>query len=62
MSDTTTGDTTEAQEEAPEVDELRQGWLGTMTEALGDAVVGSHIRTGRTLWVRVARDAWFDAA
>jgi NADH-quinone oxidoreductase subunit C len=63
MSDTTTDDAaTEAQEEAPEVDEVRQGWLGTLTEALGDALVGSHIAPGRGLWVRVARDSWFDAA
>jgi NADH-quinone oxidoreductase subunit C len=63
MSDTTTGDVaTEAQEEAPEVDEVRQGWLGTLTEALGDAVVGSHVAPGRDLWVRVSRDSWFDAA
>jgi NADH-quinone oxidoreductase subunit C len=63
MSDTTTGDAaTEAQDGAPEVDEVRQGWLGALTEALGDAVVGSHIAPGRGLWVRVARDSWFDAA
>jgi NADH-quinone oxidoreductase subunit C len=63
MSDTTTGDVAaEAQEEAPEVDEVRQGWLGTLTGALGDAVVGSHIAPGRGLWVRVTRDSWFDAA
>jgi NADH-quinone oxidoreductase subunit C len=63
MSDTTTDDaTTEAGDEAPEVDELRQGWLATLTEAVGNAVVGSHIAPGRGLWVRVDRDAWFDAA
>jgi NADH-quinone oxidoreductase subunit C len=63
MSDTTTGDAaTEAQDGAPEVDEVRQGWLGALTEALGDAVVGSHIAPGRGLWVRVARDSWFEAA
>jgi NADH-quinone oxidoreductase subunit C len=45
-----------------EVDELRQGWLDTLSGALGDAVVGSHVAPGRTLWVRVTRDAWFDAA
>ena len=45
-----------------EVDERRQVWLDTLTGALGDAVVGSHIAPGRTLWVRVTRDAWFDAA
>jgi NADH-quinone oxidoreductase subunit C len=64
MSDTTTDDaTTEGHgEEVPEVDELRQGWLSTLHEVLGDAVVGSHIALGRTLWVRVTRDSWFDAA
>ena len=63
MADTTTGDAaTEAQEGAPEVDEARQRWLAALTEALGDAVVGSHIAPGRGLWVRVARDSWFDAA
>jgi NADH-quinone oxidoreductase subunit C len=63
MADATTGDaTTETPEEAPEVDEVRQGWLGTLTDALGGAVVGSHIAPGRGLWVRVARDSWFDAA
>jgi NADH-quinone oxidoreductase subunit C len=64
MSDTTATDNTptEGQEETPEVDEVRQGWLHTLTEALGDAVVGSHVVPGRSLCVRVARDSWFDAA
>jgi NADH-quinone oxidoreductase subunit C len=65
-TDTTTDATTEAPEtedgETPETDERRQGWLDALTGALGDAVVGSHIAPGRTLWVRVERDAWFDAA
>ncbi|HET6953355.1 MAG TPA: NADH-quinone oxidoreductase subunit C [Acidimicrobiales bacterium] len=47
---------------APEVDEARQGVLDTLTEALGGAVLGSHIAPGRALWVRVAREAWFEAA
>jgi NADH-quinone oxidoreductase subunit C len=60
---TTDATTTEAQDaQDTETDELRQGWLDTLSEALGDAVIGSHIAPGRTLWVRVARDAWFDAA
>jgi NADH-quinone oxidoreductase subunit C len=72
MSDTSdtateTGEATEAAEtaeaaEQAEVDELRQGWLDRLSQALGDGVVGSQIAPGRTLWVRVARDAWFDAA
>ena len=48
--------------ETVEVDERRQVWLDTLTGPLGDAVVGSHIAPARTLWVRVTRDAWFDAA
>jgi NADH-quinone oxidoreductase subunit C len=59
-SDSGTG--TEGEAAEVEVDELRQGWLDTLGETLGDAVVGSHIAPGRALWVRVDRDAWFDAA
>ena len=59
---TDTADAATDEEGPPEVDELRQGWLDTLTGALGDAVVGSHIAPGRVLWVRVERDAWFDAA
>jgi NADH-quinone oxidoreductase subunit C len=70
MSDTTTDDVTDgpagaavgAEDVSPEVDELRHGWLGALTEVLGDAVVGSHIAVGSALWVRVTRDSWFDAA
>ncbi|MBN2622387.1 MAG: hypothetical protein JXA83_03410, partial [Acidimicrobiales bacterium] len=45
-----------------EVDDARQGLLDVFTDALGDAVVGSHIEPGRGLWVRVTRDAWVAAA
>ena len=48
--------------EAPELDEARQGVLATLTDALGDALVGSHIAPGRALWVRVRREAWTAAA
>jgi NADH-quinone oxidoreductase subunit C len=53
-----------AETEAPEVevDEGRQGVLDVLTEALGDALVGSRIVPGRGLWVRVTRDAWVTAA
>jgi NADH-quinone oxidoreductase subunit C len=64
-TDTATGtatDTAEPDAEAPEVDEAREAVLASLTEALGDAVVGSHIAPGRGLWVRVARDAWVEAA
>lgn len=62
-TDTAAEEATEATEEAaPEVDERRQGWLDVLTAALGDAVVGHHVSPGRGLWLRVERDAWFDAA
>ncbi len=56
-------DTTEAPaEEAAPRDDLREGLLEALTLELGDAVVGSHIRPGDDLWVRVTRDAWATAA
>jgi NADH-quinone oxidoreductase subunit C len=68
VSDTTTDPapeatdaSTEAAEAAP-TDELREGLLATLSEELGDRVLGSHIQPGRELWVRVARDAWVEAA
>jgi NADH-quinone oxidoreductase subunit C len=59
MSDATgtTDEVTEA-----EADEAREAVLAALTEALGDAVVGSHVQPGRGLWVRVAREAWTVAA
>jgi NADH-quinone oxidoreductase subunit C len=48
--------------EARPRDEAREAVLATLTEALGDAVVGSHVAPGRGLWVRVTRDSWFAAA
>jgi NADH-quinone oxidoreductase subunit C len=44
--------------EAPPRDEQREAILARVTELLGDAVVGSHIRPGDDLWVRVTREAW----
>jgi NADH-quinone oxidoreductase subunit C len=48
-------------------DELREGLLATITEGLGDAVLGHHVSPGRAsspgeLWVRVDRTAWTGAA
>lgn len=45
-----------------ETDDAREALLATFREALGDAVVGSHITPGRALWVRVTREAWAHAA
>ena len=49
-------------DDAPEVDEAREGVLATLRDALGDALVDSHIAPGQGLWVRVTRDAWSAAA
>jgi NADH-quinone oxidoreductase subunit C len=51
-------------EEAPEVatDEQREALLAVFSGHLGDAVVGSHIKPGQGLWIRVATAAWAEAA
>jgi NADH-quinone oxidoreductase subunit C len=64
MSDTTATETeaeTQTEPEAP-TDEARQSVLDQLRSALGDALVDSHIAVGRGLWIRVTRDAWFEAA
>ncbi len=48
--------------DAPVVDERREALLVTLSDELGDAVVGSHIRPLDDLWVRVDREAWPTAA
>ena len=48
--------------EAPPADELRDALLADVTKELGDAVVDSHIRAGDDLWIRIATDAWGEAA
>jgi NADH-quinone oxidoreductase subunit C len=60
-ADTTT-ETPAEDEVAVEVDERRQAVLDELTTRLGDAVVGSHVRPGDDLWVRVTREAWPEAA
>jgi NADH-quinone oxidoreductase subunit C len=60
-ADTST-ETTADDEVVVEVDERRQAVLDELTARLGDAVVGSHIRPGDDLWVRVTREAWPEAA
>ena len=62
MADATDTRADDAEAEGPAVDEAREAVLATFTEALGDAVVGSHVLPGRDLWVRVTRDAWTAAA
>jgi len=53
--------------DTPEVDETprdeaREELLAAFTAELGDAIVGSHIRPGADLWLRVERDAWQELA
>lgn len=50
--------TPDEESEAGERDELREGQLDVFRAELGEALVGSHIRPGKDLWVRVERDAW----
>lgn len=50
MSSTT--DTTEAR------DERREAELARVSSALGDAVVGSHLKANDDIWIRVSADAW----
>lgn len=57
-------DATATEEVAPEVvtDDRREALLAQLTEHLGDAVVDSFIKPGLGLWVRVATEAWSEAA
>ncbi len=48
----------EAEVEAPPVDERRQALLESFRAELGADVVGSHIRPGDDLWIRVSNEAW----
>lgn len=52
--------TEEDEVEAPEPDPLREGALAQISDALGDALLGSHIRPGDELWIRVGRDDWVE--
>ena len=50
---------TEATEEEPtETDERREALLASLTERLGDDLLGSHIQPGLDLWIRVTPTAW----
>ncbi len=48
-------------EEAPR-DEVREAMVEALRAELGDALLGSHIVPGDDVWVRVANDAWREAA
>jgi NADH-quinone oxidoreductase subunit C len=51
--------TTETEVAEP-IDEARTALLAALTAKLGGALVGSHIRPGDELWIRVSVDAWAD--
>jgi len=48
--------------EAPPVDEQRDALVAALADALGDALVDSHVVPGVDVWVRVTAGAWVDAA
>ena len=52
---------TDTEAEAPAVDEQRDQLVADLRAELGDAVVGSHVRPGDDLWVRVTRESWREA-
>jgi NADH-quinone oxidoreductase subunit C len=56
--DTATDAPADGAEEVTETDEAREALLASFTDALGDAVVGSHVLPGKDLWIRVGADAW----
>jgi NADH-quinone oxidoreductase subunit C len=61
MADDATATAEDVGAEAPEVDEKNEALLARFAEALGAGLVDSHIANG-TLWARVAREAWVEAA
>lgn len=48
--------------EAEETDETRQALLSRIRGEFGDALVGSHVRPGDDLWVRVTTESWGELA
>jgi NADH-quinone oxidoreductase subunit C len=49
-------------EEAAPTDDVRSGLLAAFEEELGEALVGSYVRPGVDIWIRVRPDAWLTAA
>ena len=62
MADDTTTAPEATEEEPVETDEAREQLLASFTDALGDALVDSHILAGKDLWIRVSTEAWGEAA
>ena len=62
MADDTTTAPEATDDEADETDEAREQLLASFTDALGDSLVASHVLPGKDLWLRVAPEAWTEAA
>jgi len=57
----TEAETAEPEPEPIPTDEGREALVESLRSELGDALVGSQIRPGDDVWVRVTRDAWREA-
>jgi len=62
VSQLSSADTQTPEESAAATDEVREAVLATFTSRLGEGVVGSHIRPGDDLWIRVDRAQWHEVA
>ncbi len=60
-ADTTTEAAVDEVGQAPS-DDRRDELVSMYRDELGDDVVGTHVRPGDDVWVRVNRDAWVEAA
>jgi NADH-quinone oxidoreductase subunit C len=62
LSDAPTTEAPPADAEPVTIDDRREALLAVFNEHLGDAVLGSHVKPGQGLWIRVTTDAWAAAA
>ena len=62
VSQLSSADTQTPEEAVAEIDEAREAVLAEFTSRLGEGVLGSHIRPGDDLWIRVDRSRWADTA
>ncbi len=52
----------ETEVQAPVADEARDTLVASLADALGDALVGSEVRSGVDVWARVDAAAWLETA
>lgn len=50
------------EEDVVEVDEAREAMLAELSSELGDDIVGTHVKPGDDVWIRVSMDAWVTSA